>query len=116
MDKRPLVILMMSLCVLSGCATYDQIIKFDPNFYVARSRNGYIIDRHGNIINFNSQEIDKYACLHENKIIELRDILRNSRTTNSLDLSKEDLSKLDKALLLFEGTLKKLINRIDNEI
>jgi len=110
----------MFLCVgsLFSCANYDQIIEFDPNFYVPRSAERYIIDRHSNIVYFVDPKIDKFACLHKDKVIELRDLLRNSRTKGldflETSLSEENLSKIDRILYLWEDNMQKLINRIND--
>lgn len=58
------------LLLLSSCSGYQ------PDFYLFDRTNQQIINEQGNAVSFNDEAIDKYACMHEQKIVELYDYLK----------------------------------------
>ena len=56
-----------------------QGIKWDPDFYVPDSSTGSIVNERGHEVQCFSEEIEAYACLSEQKIKELKEILRKAR-------------------------------------
>jgi len=60
-------------CVMTG-------IEFDPNFHLGDSANGQIVPREPfPIISCYDERFDEYACLHQDKIKELREILAKAK-------------------------------------
>lgn len=66
------LILVLFLLTLIAC----EEIKFDPVFHAGDSTNGQIVPREPfPIISCFDPEFDQYACMHVEKIKELKEIL-----------------------------------------
>ena len=94
----------LSLCLLipflmgSSC---DQGIKFNPDFHIGDSTGGQIVSETGREISCFDPEFDRFACMGEEKIKELRTILASARMPrNSKEMETVDSSifKIDKVL------------------
>lgn len=61
--------------ILSGCTSSG--VSFNPDFYLGDSKNAQIVGEGNRIVKANDPLFDKYACMFETKVYELRQILRN---------------------------------------
>jgi len=95
---RPLLLvsLMIFLCGASSCTTG---ISWNPNFYKASSVAQSIKDKNENEVMCYDIKFDQFACLHQDKIKELAEILERAR------IPKEDK---DNILKLLHSTLEGL--------
>ena len=69
--------MLISLILFFGSSC--QGISWDPDFYVPDSTTGSIVNERGHEVQCFSEEIEAYACLSEQKIKELKEILRRAR-------------------------------------
>ena len=79
---RKKLLLLLTIFFVNSCGTEG--IKFDPNFYVPDHEKMSIISERGDEIMCNQPEFDKFACLHIDKIIELKQILDRARLPKHL--------------------------------
>jgi hypothetical protein len=60
-------------CVSTG-------VKFDPNYHVGDSANGQIVPREPfPIISCYDERFDEYACMHKDKVKELKELLAKAK-------------------------------------
>lgn len=57
----------------------DRGIKWNPDFYIGDHKQEAIVNEENKIIFANEPEFSKVACLTEEKIMELAEILRKAR-------------------------------------
>lgn len=67
---------LIPLLFILGCQTG---IRFDPNFHIGDYEIMAIKDRNNNIVYSDQEEFNQYACMHETKVMELKEILRKAR-------------------------------------
>ncbi len=84
-----LLFTILILSVLSACTTG---INFNPDWHLGDSQQMAIVPEDGPIIMCESEHFDNYACMHKEKVKELKEILQRAR------LPQEDKLKLLKAL------------------
>jgi len=60
-------------------ASCDRQIEFDARWMVGDYQEEQIIDEYGFVISCTEPDFDQYACLHENDLNELIDILSRAR-------------------------------------
>ncbi len=65
-------------CLISACR---KPVYFNPDFYVADFRVGGIVSERGETILSNEPAFNEYACMHINKVKELRRLLYNVKLT-----------------------------------
>ena len=68
---------LISLILFLGSSC--QGIKWDPDFYVPDSASSSIINEKGHQVYCDKKEIEAFACLSEQKIKELKEILKKAR-------------------------------------
>lgn len=66
----------ISLFLLIGCQTG---IKWNPDFYVGDYENQAIVNEKGIYVYSDEIEFNNYACLSEEKVLELAEILYRAR-------------------------------------
>lgn len=71
-----------------GCRTG---IRFDPDFYVGDMESGGIVSERGDIVLSSDPAFNEYACLHREKVKELKRILMGKRigANNRYKISQE---------------------------
>lgn len=72
MQKLKLKSLMTFLILSASCG---RTIKFNPDFYVGDSEHEYIINENGNIVMPHQKEFNDFACMHREKVKELKELL-----------------------------------------
>ena len=80
------------LFVVLLCSCSKKALEFDPHFYVGDYKKEQIIDRDGLVVSVKDPEFNKYACMHEDKVAELNEIIL--RMGMPEDLRKIALDKL----------------------
>lgn len=73
-----LMLLLLMSTTFSACKQGGKI-KFNPDFYVGDSKSQSIISEHGEAVFCEDQQFEQFACLHEDKIKELKSILITAR-------------------------------------
>jgi hypothetical protein len=73
---RNSIILLLLIVVAASCS--HEGIDWNPDFYVGDSHNQQIINEEGITIMCDQPEFNKYACLSEDKVKELIEILTNA--------------------------------------
>lgn len=68
-------IMLGTLTILSSCRG----VHWSPDFALPNLSEEAIIHEDGRVIHFQSREMLNYGCLHKDKIIELRELLRDAR-------------------------------------
>ena len=71
------IIALTSMLLIS--ASCDRAIDFNGNWYIGDHTTQDLMDKEGHIIRCDDPRFDKYACLHEDDIKELRRILREAK-------------------------------------
>ena len=64
-----------TLFLLINLASCGKGAKFDPYFYVGDHQTGAIVNRDGKRVESFDPKFDEFACLHKDKIKELKEIL-----------------------------------------
>ncbi len=72
---------LVSSMTLSGCNG----IEFDPDFHTVDVRSGGLVNERGEIVFFHEEAAEDFACMHQDKIIELSEILTRARRPRSSD-------------------------------
>ena len=66
--------------ILLFFASCSQGINFDPQWHMGDSRYAQIVPREPlDIVSCYDPEFDRYACMHEDKVKELRELLIRAR-------------------------------------
>lgn len=79
-EVTPLRLFAMAMAVIGLLSSCTQGINFDPQWHIGDSKYGQIVPREPlNIVSCFDPEFDHYACMHEEKIKELREILIRAR-------------------------------------
>lgn len=87
-----------SIILLSSCS---QGINFDPQWHIGDSKYAQIVPREPlNIVSCSDPEFDHYACMHEDKVKELRELLIRARLPS--DQEALLLSKLPESTGILE--------------
>ena len=71
--------LLLLLFLLSCSSCRDEAISFDPDFHVGSQKHNGIISQNGYLVKCDTLQIERFGCMHEDKIIELIGILHNAR-------------------------------------
>ncbi len=87
---RNFINLIILIIITTACQTRG--ISWDPNFYIGDHQNAAIIDKNGNVVYADEPAFNGYACLSEQKVQELAEILKKARMPR--DLKKNLLEKL----------------------
>ena len=90
MFLRNFINLIILIAITTGCQTRG--IKWDPTFYIGDYENAAIVDKDGNVVYADEPAFNGYACLSEQKVQELAEILKKARMPR--DLKKNLLEKL----------------------
>ena len=75
------IFLFLLLVLLQGCVHPSNHIKFDPDFHMIDSTTQTLVNSNGNVIPIESMEAERFVCMHEDKVIELYELLRKKEET-----------------------------------
>lgn len=79
------IILLLLLVTAISCT--HEGIDWDPHFYIGDYLNEQVIDRNSVTVMCNQPDFNRFACLHEDKVKELIDILSRAEIPDDLKTS-----------------------------
>ena len=74
-------------------------VKFNPDFYVINKAQSALVNESGIAVNFGTPLAREFGCMHRNKIVELKMLLRNSRQLKSATVETMTDRKLHELIL-----------------
>ena len=74
------------LLALVGC---EKGITFNPNFHVINKAKTALVDANNRQVPLKSDLARQFGCMHRDKIVELKMLLRNSKQLKSDDVENE---------------------------
>ena len=89
-------LLILCFCLM-GASSCSRGIVFNPDWHVGDSQLMAVVPEEGEPVMCEAPEFEKYACMHQDKVKELREILLRARLPKDEKLMM--LKKLDGALI-----------------